>query len=238
MDKHGLLGLGQDGLNQIDVGIEFSFIENVLERMGEVRTADRGLRRTLDSLREDLSSWLARARATNALFDYLADAENTKERHRFRAADVIKDVKRQVQFLARGIEVNTDEIDRELLLPEASFAEWGAIFQNVFINAFNAMLDSERRLVQVSSHVSGKSREILLQDTGSGVSLRDAERLFEPFERSLEISPERRALGYGGTGLGLTIVRLLAERIGCKVEFVEPEPGFSTAFSLNWTETK
>ena len=217
---------------------QFSFIEDVIERIEEVETDNRGLRRTLDLLREDLSSWLQRARATNALFDYLADAENTKERHRFRAAVVVQDVKRQTKFLARGIELNISRVDKELLLPEASLAEWGAIFQNVFTNAFNAMLDSEKRGLQVSSHTKGKFREIRVQDTGSGLNLQDAERLFEPYERDLKISPERRALGYGGTGLGLTIVRLLAERIGCKVGFVESGSGFSTAFSLSWRETK
>ncbi len=34
----------------------------------------------------------------------------------------------------------------------------------------------------------------------------------------------------------LTIVRLLANNIGCKVEFVEPTKGFKTAFSISWKE--
>ena len=217
---------------------QFSTIEDIIEKIGEVRADDSVLRHSLDSLREDLSSWLKRARATNALFDYLADAENTKERHRFRAAVVIEDVRRQMSFLARGIEVDTSRVGRELILPEASLAEWSAIFQNVFTNAFNAMLDSDERLLRVSSRAKGKSREVLVQDTGSGVDLREKERLFEPFERGLEVSAERRALGYGGTGLGLTIVRLLADRIGCRVDFVEPDEGFSTALSISWRETR
>jgi signal transduction histidine kinase len=189
-------------------------------------------------LREDLSSWLERARATNALFGYLADAENIETKRRFRAAAVVEEVKKQMEFLARGIEVDTSKVDERLLLPEASLAEWSAIFQNVFTNAFNAMMDSEERFLQLSSRARGKSREILVQDTGLGVDLRDADRLFEPFERGVKISRERRALGYGGTGLGLTIVRLLADMIGCKVGFVEPDEGFSTAFSLSWRETQ
>ena len=47
-----------------------------------------------------------------------------------------------------------------------------------------------------------------------------------------KFQPERKALGYGGTGLGLTIVRLLANNIGCSVQFVDPEDGFKTAFSI------
>jgi len=239
----GLLGpLATAGISalayQHELGKQFAVIESITEKIREARTDDLTLRRSLNSLREDLSSWLRRARATNALFDYLADAENTRTRRRFRAAEVVEEVERQTAFLARGIEVDTSKVDEQLLLPEASLAEWGAIFQNLFTNAFNAMMDSEERLLEVRSRAREKSREILVQDTGRGVDLRDADRLFEPFKRGAKISRERRVLGYGGTGLGLTIVRLLAERIGCKVGFVEPEEGFSTAFSLSWREAK
>lgn len=239
----GLLGpLATAGISalayQHELRKQFAVVESMVERIREVRTDDPALRRSLDSLREDLSSWLRRARATNALFDYLADAENIETKRRFRAVEVVEEVERQMAFLARGIEVNTSKVDEDLRLPEASLAEWSAIFQNVFTNAFNAMTDSEERLLQVGSRARGKSREILVQDTGRGVDLGDTDRLFEPFERGVKISRERRALGYGGTGLGLTIVRLLADRIGCRVGFVEPDEGFSTAFSLSWRETK
>lgn len=239
----GLLGpLATAGISalayQHELRKQFAAVESLVERIREVATGDPALRQSLNSLGEDLSSWLKRARATNALFDYLADAENTRTRRRFRTITVVGEVERQTAFLARGIEVDTSKVDGKLLLPEASLAEWGAIFQNVFTNALNAMANSEERLLQVSSRARDNSREILIQDTGRGVDLRDADRLFEPFERRMEILQERRALGYGGTGLGLTIVRLLADRIGCKVGFIEPEEGFSTAFSLSWRETK
>ena len=239
----GLLGaLATAGISalayQHELKKQFISIENIVARIEHFRTDDLELRQSLDALGADLSAWVERAEATNALFDHLGYAENTKIRKRFHAALVIKDVKAQTRFLARGIEVDIGDIDDALLLPEASLAEWGAIFQNVFTNAFNAMLDSEQRLLQVSSRANGKSREILVQDTGQGVNLGDADRLFQPFERGLEISLDRRALGYGGTGLGLTIVRMLAEDIGCTVKFIEPETGFSTAFSISWRETR
>ena len=60
------------------------------------------------------------------------------------------------------------------------------------------------------------------------------DRLFEPFERDITLSAERRALGMGGTGLGLTIVRMIAESRGCEVTFVKPSEGYSTAFELKW----
>ena len=159
-------------------------------------------------------------------------------RHSLRARAVIEEITNQTNFLARGAEIDYSQIDDRLRLPEASFAEWGAIFQNVFINAFNAMLDSPKRRLHISFRFHEKFREILIQDTGYGINLKDADRLFEPFQRASKISAERKALGYGGTGLGLTIVRLLANNIGCRVKFVEPEDGFKTAFSIRWREVK
>jgi len=243
LKQMGLLGpLATAGMSalafQHELRKQFSAVEDMIEALRGIKTSDKRVRGTLVSLGEDLSSWLDRARATNALFDYLGDAENLETRSRFNARGVIEGIKKQTQFLARGIEVDLHAIDDDLLLPEASLAEWTAVFQNVFTNGFNAMVESERRLLEASSRAQATSRAILVQDTGVGVDLETAEELFEPFERRMPTTPQRRALGYGGTGLGLTIVRLVADRIGCTVGFVQPDDGFSTAFSLSWRETK
>ncbi len=255
LEQMGLLApLATAGISalsyQHELKKQFTYIEDAIDRIKTVQTlasflpysskkaGELELEQNLNSLNADLSSWLERAKATNSLFDYIADAENTKLRHRFRAMPVIKDIAAQTGFLARGIDIDYSQLDDQLYLPEASFAEWGAIFQNVFTNAFNALLDSSRRLLHISSRSHEKSREILIQDTGQGIDLKKADKFFEPFERASKISAERQALGYGGTGLGLTIVRLLTDNIGCRVQFIVPQDGFNTAFSIRWRETK
>ena len=251
LEQMGLLApLATAGISalsyQHELKKQFTYIEDAIDRIKAVTfqldssnaAKELELQQNLDSLSADLSSWLDRAKATNSLFDYIADTENTKLRHRFRAMPVIKDIVAQTSFLARGIDIDYSQLEDQLYLPKASFAEWGAIFQNVFTNAFNAMLDSPCRLLHISSRSHEKSREILIQDTGQGIDLQKSDKLFEPFERASKISAERQALGYGGTGLGLTIVRLLADNIGCRVRFVTPHNGFGTAFSIRWRETK
>ena len=255
LEQMGLLApLATAGISalsyQHELKKQFTYIEDAIERIKAVQTLvtfqpdssntakELELQQNLDSLGADLSSWLDRAKATHSLFDYIADTENTKLRPRFRAMPVIKDIVAQTSFLARGIDIDYSQLEDQLYLPKASFAEWGAIFQNVFTNAFNAMLDSSHRLLHISSHSQEKSREILVQDTGQGIDLQRADKLFDPFERESKISAERQALGYGGTGLGLTIVRLLADNIGCRARFVAPQNGFNTAFSIQWRETK
>ena len=84
----------------------------------------------------------------------------------------------------------------------------------------------------------GKTISLLVQDPGIGVNLKSADELFTPFVGKLELSRDREEIGYGGMGLGLTIVRMLAVNLGCKVAFIEPEPGFKTAFRLSWTSTE
>lgn len=241
LEEMGLLGsLATAGISalayQHELNKQLNYVRSIIERIEEFEVEDRELGGFLTALSGDLSRWLDRATAINALFDFLADAENVELRRRFRARSVLEEVRKETAFLARGFEVDI-EVSEDLYLPEASLAEWESIFQNLFTNAFNAMVESDVRQLSVSSRSRGKLREILVQDTGSGIDLEDAERLFEPFVRGTEISRDRRVLGYGGTGLGLTIVRLLAERIGCSVGFVEPEEEFSTAVAIGWRET-
>lgn len=243
LEQMGLLApLATAGISalsyQHELKKQFAYIENTINRMKNVETMNSELQENLNSLSTDLASWLKRAKATNLLFDYIADTENTQQGQSLRARAVIEEITNQTSFLARGTEIDYSQIDDRLRLPKASFAEWGAIFQNVFINAFNAMLDSPKCLLHISFHSHGNSREILIQDTGHGINLKNADRLFEPFQRASKISAERKSLGYGGTGLGLTIVRLVASNIGCRVQFVDPEDGFKTAFSIRWREDK
>lgn len=193
------------------------------------------LRSSLIKINKELKAWLERMTNTNDLFAYLSDNENLTERNRYSVKAVIEDVIDQIKTLKGDVEINTSKI-QYVLLPKASLAEWSSIFQNVFINAFNALIESEKKQIQVSVRKQGKEHELLIQDKGHGVDLENSQKLFEPFIREIKLSKEMQALGYGGTGLGLTIVKIIAHNIGCTVSFVEPEQGFNTAFSLKWSE--
>ncbi|HKY19256.1 MAG TPA: ATP-binding protein [Rhizomicrobium sp.] len=72
----------------------------------------------------------------------------------------------------------------------------------------------------VRIHATGDGYEVLVEDEGPGIPERDRQRVFEPFVR-LEGS---RNEATGGTGLGLTLVRAIAEGHGGQVE-LENRPG-------------
>jgi signal transduction histidine kinase len=219
---------------------QFALFDDIVAKIDLLRkqVKDERLAATVLELKADLVNWLKRAEMTNALFAYYGDAENMQTRKRFSAKNVIDDIWNQTKFLGRGTEINSEKLEEDLLLPKASLLEWGSIFQNVFLNAFNAMVDTRKKILSVSSREKGRQRELLVQDTGVGVDLNESEKLFQPFVRKMKISPERQALGYGGSGLGLTIVRLIAHSVAAEVSFVKPDEGFRTSFSIRWSEEK
>lgn len=241
INNFGLMGaLATAGISALafehEVSKQFNLLTGVAEDIASIEVKDTAIKERLVEVSRRLEEWIERARATQALFSHLTSEENRTRRVRFKAKVLIDQVTEQIALLLCGVEVENDRVDSELRLPEGSFAEWSTIFQNIFINAFNAMLDAKVRCISVSSSYKGNNRSLLIQDPGKGVDLPTANELFKPFVRKLEISPEKRRLGMGGTGLGLTIVKMIAGNLNCKVRFVEPERHFKTAFEISWTE--
>ena len=149
---------------------QFRVIDDIIADMKnlEAGISNAKTRNALKELREELLGWIERARATNALFSYFGDSGNLKTRKRFPARKVLEEIKEQVTSLGRGATIDIKPIDKTLLLPEASLIEWSAVFQNVFINAFNAMIDSRRKLIVIRSRGKGKER----RDTGARYRIR------------------------------------------------------------------
>lgn len=179
-----------------------------------------------------LQDWIDRLEATREIFLPLMDVEDREQADALSCESVIKSSLRLLRPLLGSVEVDT-RLSSKPRFPPGTFAEWNAILQNVLLNAANATLDKSEPQVLIETRKIGNRASILVSDNGIGVG-EDAEDLFKPFERRSRISQERRQLGLGGTGLGLTIVALIAENRNCDVEFVEPEDDWSTTFRLSW----
>jgi len=89
------------------------------------------------------------------------------------------------------------------------------VIVNLVDNAAEAMRESPLKRLFVATHVnSGESVELLVADTGCGISLEDKEKLFLPY-----FSTKGR-----GTGLGLAIVNHILSEHGARIRVEENRP--------------
>ncbi|WP_019027624.1 ATP-binding protein [Colwellia piezophila] len=103
------------------------------------------------------------------------------------------------------------------------------VLSNLISNAIKFTSKGEV-LVKVSQEKSYKDQQeikFLVKDTGIGISPSNQSKLFTPFTQA-ESSTSRK---YGGTGLGLTICKMLVERLGGEIE-LSSEVGEGTSFSF------
>jgi signal transduction histidine kinase len=114
--------------------------------------------------------------------------------------------------------------------PEIVIGDHGRTRQVLLNLLSNAVKFTQRGevCVALSAHpVDGGRCEVrfAVTDTGIGITERDLERLFVPFQQ-LDGSPSRR---YGGAGLGLAISKRLTELMGGEIR-VESAPGRGSTF--------
>jgi anti-sigma regulatory factor (Ser/Thr protein kinase) len=99
--------------------------------------------------------------------------------------------------------------------------------RQILINLLsNAIKYTERGSVTLTVRYRSPSAEIEVADTGPGHRAADLERIFEPFERGS--SQAVRAVP--GTGLGLTITKLLTQIMGGEVQVQSSSPAGSSTF--------
>jgi hypothetical protein len=91
----------------------------------------------------------------------------------------------------------------------------------------NAVKFTESGEVRVEARRESSAVSVTVADTGIGIAPEHLERIWEPFWQ-VEHPLVRRA---GGTGLGLSVARRLAELMGGDIE-VRSEPGAGTTFTV------
>jgi signal transduction histidine kinase/CheY-like chemotaxis protein len=100
--------------------------------------------------------------------------------------------------------------------------------RQILINLLsNALKYTEAGHACLSIRYRSQVFEFEISDTGMGIQPEDLERIFEPFERGQ--TPAVRSIP--GTGLGLTITKLLTQIMGGEL-LVRSEPGKGTTFTV------
>lgn len=119
---------------------------------------------------------------------------------------------------AKGVTIRTD-LARA---PEADIDpdKMKQVFLNLFLNAIEAMQEGGVLRVSVD-RIPGRMVEIVVSDTGAGISGEDLTRIFDPY---FTTKPT-------GTGLGLAIVHKILEAHDGAIRF-ESEPGKGTTITV------
>ncbi|MEY4980248.1 MAG: hypothetical protein RLZZ352_2518 [Pseudomonadota bacterium] len=146
-------------------------------------------------------------------------------------ADTLQEVASmfELQAAAKGLQFRFDRASR---LPNAVRADEKRLRQ-ILINLLGNAVKFTR-VGQVSLRVT-HAREMAqfeVHDTGPGMGAADLERVFEPFARGQhEAGDHSSHSSHGGTGLGLTIAKMLTDLMGGELT-VRSTPGVGTVFTV------
>lgn len=102
-----------------------------------------------------------------------------------------------------------------------------SILNNLLANAVKYTAPGGQ--VTLSARPDGERLQLSVRDTGVGIPDEMGDSIFEPFARVPGNRPQR---GEGSTGLGLALVRLLADIVGARVEY-RSRPGRGTTFTVS-----
>ncbi len=119
----------------------------------------------------------------------------------------------------KGLELKIEcaaSAERSVALPKLRVTQ---VLSNLISNAIKF---TEAGWVAVSAAVEGDWVRFTVRDSGPGVAAADVDKVFRPF---VQIGPERG--NQEGSGLGLSISKMLAERMGGSLRLEHPEAGGS-----------
>ena len=132
------------------------------------------------------------------------------------------------QARLHGIEIHLDVADD--LQIEADPVAIETVLRNLLDNAIKACVAGQGQNVWIDARPADGFVRINVRDDGSGFSPEDAKMIFEKFYR---LGDEMRR-STPGTGLGLYLVRGLAEISGARVNAASEGPGLGATVTLEW----
>ena len=192
----------------------------LLERAGTLRPEDavRVIRRSAEHLSNLVDGLLDISQIETGSLQLHRDRVNLPE-----FLGQIVDMFR-LQALAKGIAF---DYERPAFLPEFVHTDEKRLRQILINLLSNAIKYTDRGRAALRVSQRGQVTEFDVIDTGHGIRPEDIAKIFEPFERGH--MPAANAVP--GTGLGLTICKLLVQILGGEIS-VESRPGEGSVFRV------
>jgi C4-dicarboxylate-specific signal transduction histidine kinase len=127
------------------------------------------------------------------------------------------------QLRLRQIEVMVDLASEETVVM-ANPIQLEQVFINLLTNARDAVADSPRKAIRISSSVGPAAVEVAFADSGLGIPPGLEQRIFDPFFTTKEVGK--------GTGLGLSITYGIVKEHGGTISVVS-RPGEGATFLIH-----
>lgn len=142
--------------------------------------------------------------------------------------DLVEDLRLLLdpQFEAKGLSLQTEVVEQTPPELETDPDKVRQVLKNFLSNAVKFTGEGEV-ILRAKPAQAPYAVEFSVTDTGIGIPLSKQEAIFEAFQQA-DGSTSRR---YGGTGLGLTISRQLADLLGGEIR-LSSEPGQGATFTL------
>jgi len=135
----------------------------------------------------------------------------------------------------RHVQIEYDFAD-DLMTPPLPVTLYGGVLLNLYTNALKAVFGGQGSLahprVAIKSWNDPKHHYLEVADTGVGIPENMRERIWDPLFTTTS-GGSSNPLG-SGMGLGLTLVKKLLSEEGARINLVNPPPGFSTCFRVQF----
>ena len=173
-----------------------------------------------------LAAGMRAAKITNSVLGMARNRSNTLE-----PTDLVQIIEDTLVLLERELTKYRIGLDRQFEPVPKVLANGNQIQQvllNLVINARQAMSNGGQLLIRLQHDAPADMVDLIVRDTGVGMSPEVLRRIFDPFF-STKQGPDES--GKGGTGLGLASCRNIIESHRGKIR-VESTVGRGTAFTI------
>lgn len=153
----------------------------------------------------------------------------TLKNEAFPVVDIVKSVSNDMNMLAAEKQ-NQIIVDTSLETANNVMADKDRVKQIVYNLIGNAMKFTEKGSITIRSEQVEHLLKIYIEDTGTGIPEEGQKLLFHKFQQASNSLYTRDSSK--GTGLGLYISKLLAEKMGGRINLESSHPGKGTVFSF------
>jgi len=196
------------GFSEIAIMKLLKFVKFLEGRIDEEGTA------LLKDIMKNMEKVSSAADMTKSIVNSLLDKSRDESIEYKREIDLNELIKREVEFLKADsklkhtIRIDLD-LDPSLTKIFGIYTDFSQVTANLIKNAVDAMINSPKKELGISTKHDSENIYILVKDTGEGVSPANLKRIFDPFFTTKACKDKKKNEGTGGTGLGLYASKLL-----------------------------